>query len=132
MKKDEVPQDSDNLHEGTFKQIMYAVDNTGNYVQVQSSGWEPENIALTQAWEEVNEKVAAAKVQVQSGEISPVAYYMEKNLMDLALLANYVGKFQWQVKRHMKPAVFRRLSDKMLQRYADAFKISKDDLLHIK
>ena len=114
MKKEEVPQDGDNLHEGTFKQIMYAVDNSGNYVQVQSAGWEPENIALTQAWEEVNEKVQAAKARVQAGEISPVAYYMEKNLMDLPLLASYVGKFQWQVKRHMKPSVLSTLSDKML------------------
>ncbi|MBV8255640.1 MAG: hypothetical protein JO154_23810 [Chitinophaga sp.] len=132
MKKEEVPQDSDNLHEGTFKQIMYAVDNTGGYVQVQSSGWEPENIALGQAWEEVNQRIEAAKQRVLAGEISPVAYYMEKNIMDLALLANYVGKFQWQVKRHMKPTVFRRLSQKMLQRYADAFKISISDLQHIK
>ncbi len=132
MKKEEVPQDSDNLHEGTFKQIMYAVDNSGSYVQVQSAGWEPENIALGQAWEEVNERIEAAKQRVLSGEISPVAYYMEKNIMDLPLLANYVGKFQWQVKRHMKPAVFRRLGQKMLQRYADAFKISISDLQQIK
>jgi hypothetical protein len=128
MKKEEVPQDDDNLHQGTFKQIMYAVDNTGNYVPVQSAGWEPENIALGQAWEEVNEKVKAALARVRAGEISPVAYYMEKNLMDLALLASYVGKFQWQVKRHMKPAVFKNLSQKMLSRYAAAFKVSVAEL----
>ncbi|WP_143305046.1 hypothetical protein [Chitinophaga vietnamensis] len=132
MKKDEVPQDSDNLHEGTFKQIMYAVDNSGDYVQVQSSGWEPENIALGQAWEEVNENVKAARERVLAGEISPIAYYMVKTLMDLPLLANYVGKFQWQVKRHMKPAVFKRLSTQMLQRYADAFKVSIDELKNLK
>ncbi|MCW3463392.1 hypothetical protein [Chitinophaga nivalis] len=132
MKKEEVPQDGDNLHEGTFKQIMYAVDNSGNYVQVQSAGWEPENIALGQAWDEVNERVKTARARVEAGEISPVAYYMEKNLMDLALLASYVGKFQWQVKRHMKPAVFKRLSERMLQRYADAFKVTITDLKLIK
>ncbi|NIG53314.1 hypothetical protein [Chitinophaga sp. Cy-1792] len=132
MKKDEVPQDGDNLHEGTFKQIMYAVDNAGNYVQVQSAGWEPENVALGQAWEEVHERVNTARNRVLAGEISPIAYYMEKNIMDLALLANYVGKFQWQVKRHMKPAVFKRLSPQMLQRYADAFKISVTALQQIK
>ncbi|MEC5142360.1 hypothetical protein [Chitinophaga sp. 212800010-3] len=132
MKKEEVPQDGDNLHQGTFKQIMYAVDNSGNYVQVQSAGWEPENIALGQAWEEVNERVKQARARVEAGEISPVVYYMEKNLMDLPLLASYVGKFQWQVKRHMKPDVFKTLSPKMLQRYAEAFKISIEDLQQIK
>lgn len=111
---------------------MYAVDNSGNYVQVQSAGWEPENIALGQAWEEVNERVKQARARVEAGEISPVVYYMEKNLMDLPLLASYVGKFQWQVKRHMKPDVFKTLSPKMLQRYAEAFKISIEDLQQIK
>ncbi|RFS24649.1 hypothetical protein DVR12_05450 [Chitinophaga silvatica] len=129
MKQDEVPQDGDNLHQGTFKQIMYAVDNTGNYVQVPSSGWEPENVALGQAWEEVNEKVKNALARVHAGEISPVAYYMEKTLMDLPLLASYVGKFQWQVKRHLKPEVFKNLSQKMLSRYAAAFKVSVAELI---
>lgn len=130
MKKEEVPQDGDNLHEGTFKQIMYAVDQTGNYVQVPSAGWEPENVALGQAWDAVNEKVKQALARVQAGEISPVLYYMEKNLMDLPLLARYVGKFQWQVKRHMKPDVFNRLSPKMVERYAAAFKVSVAELKH--
>jgi len=132
MKKDEVPQDGNNMHEGSFKQLFYATDNAGQYVPVTSVGWEPENIAMQQAWEEINERVEKTRAKVQAGEISPVAYYMEKNIMDLALLASYVGKFQWQVKRHMKPAVFNKLSDKMLQRYAAAFKISLQELKHIK
>ena len=101
-------------------------------MQVKSAGWEPENIALDQAWEEVNERVPAARARVAAGEISPVAYYMEKNLMDLPLLASYVGKFQWQVKRHMKPGVFKRLSPQMLERYAAAFKVSLADLKNAK
>jgi hypothetical protein len=132
MKKDEVPQDGNNMHEGTFRQLFYATDNAGQYVPVTSVGWEPENVAMQQAWEEINERVEMARKRVQKGEISPVAYYMEKNIMDLALLASYVGKFQWQVKRHMKPAVFNRLNDKMLQRYAAAFKISVQELKNIK
>lgn len=132
MKKEEVPQDGDNLHEGTFRQIFYAVDNSGSYVQVSSVGWEPENVALDQAWEEVNKKVEQARHRVLAGEVSPIAYYMEKNLMNIPLLASYVGKFQWQVKRHLKPSVFNKLSDLMLQRYATAFKVSIADLKHIK
>src|SRR3954463_9555958 len=100
MKKEEVPQDGDNMHEGTFKQLFYATDNDGKYVPVTSVGWEPENVAMRQAWEEVHARVENARQQVLSGQISPVSYYMEKNIMDLALLASYVGKFQWQVKRH--------------------------------
>lgn len=120
------------MHEGAFKQLFYAVDDTGNYVPVSSVGWEPENVAMEQAWEEVRAKVEKARQRVLAGELSPIGYYMEKTLMDLPLLASYVRKFQWQVKRHLKPAAFNRLSDRMLQRYAAAFKITVQELRHIK
>jgi Ni,Fe-hydrogenase maturation factor len=132
MKKEEVPQDGNNMHEGTFKQLFYATDNVGQYVPVTSVGWEPENVAMQQAWEEINERVEKARAQVLAGEVSPVVYYMEKTIMDLPLLASYVGKFQWQIKRHMKPAVFNKLSDKMLRKYAAAFKISVQELKNIR
>jgi hypothetical protein len=128
MKKDEVPQDGNNMHEGTFKQLFYATDKEGSYVPVTSVGWEPENVAMQQAWEEINHRVEDARKRVLAGEVSPIAYYMEKTIMDLPLLASYVNKFQWQVKRHLKPAVFNRLSNTMLQRYAAAFKISVEQL----
>jgi hypothetical protein len=132
MKKEEVPQDGDNMHEGKFRQLFYATDNEGKYVPVNSVGWEPENVAMQQAWEEVHTRVEEARQQVLAGKASPIIYYMEKTIMDLALLASYVGKFQWQVKRHMKPAVFKRLSERTLQRYAAAFKITVDELKQIK
>ena len=53
MKKNEVPQDDENLLEGKFGKVNYALDDQGNYIQVTSKGWEPENIALKQAWQEI-------------------------------------------------------------------------------
>ncbi|MGX5817797.1 hypothetical protein ACWKWU_06360 [Chitinophaga lutea] len=123
MKKDEVPQDGDNLHHGTFKQLFYAVDASGDYTAVNSVGWEPENVALGQAWEEVERRVEEVRKQVEAGERSPIAYYMERTLLDLPLLARKVGKFQWQVKRHMSPGVFQKLSAGVLERYAAIFSI---------
>lgn len=128
MKKDEVPQDGDNMHEGSFRQLFYATDQGGNYVPVSSVGWEPENVAMQQAWEEIHARVEEARRRVKAGEVSPIAYYMEKTIMDLPLLASYVNKFQWQVKRHLKPTVFKRLSESTLQRYAAAFKITVQEL----
>ena len=132
MKKDEVPQDGDNLHEGSFRQLFYAVDDKGAYTPVSSVGWEPENVAMEQAWEEVHDRVEKARQQVLAGQLSPVGYYMEKHLMDLSLLASYVGRFQWQVKRHMRPRVFNKLGNKMLQRYAAAFRITVQELKEVK
>lgn len=128
MKKDEVPQDGDNLHHGTFKQLFYAVDQSGEYTPVTSVGWEPENVALDQAWEEVELRVRETRDKVLAGQLSPIAYYMERTLLDLPLLARKVGKFQWQVKRHMKPQVFSRMKRSLTERYATIFAISADVL----
>lgn len=128
MKKDEVPQDGDNLHHGTFKQLFYAVDQSGEYTPVTSVGWEPENVALDQAWEEVELRVREMRDKVLAGQLSPIAYYMERTLLDLPLLARKVGKFQWQVKRHMKPQVFSRMKRSLTERYATIFAISADVL----
>lgn len=124
MKKEEVPQDDENMLEGKFKKVFYALDEQGNYVKVPSAGWEPENTALKQAWEVIEEKIAEARQRMQSGEISPIGYYLEKCMFDIPLLAAHVGKFQWQVKRHLKPEVFAKLSPRMLEKYAKAFDIS--------
>ncbi|RPD42671.1 hypothetical protein [Chitinophaga barathri] len=128
MKKDEVPQDGDNLHHGTFKQLFYAVDNSGDYTTASSVGWEPENVALDQAWEEVEKRVAETRAKVEAGTVSPIAYYMERTLLDLPLLASKAGKWGWQVKRHMQPGVFKNLSTTMIARYADIFGISPETL----
>ena len=128
MKKGEVPQDDANMLEGKFKEPCYAVDEEGKYTTVKSVGWEAKNIVMQQAWDAVHERVEEVRAQVEAGELSPIAYYMEKQLMDLAVLSGYTGFFRWTVKRHMKMKYFDKLSEQKLQRYADAFDISIDIL----
>jgi hypothetical protein len=128
MKKNEVPQDGDNLVKGASNWLNYAVDQDGKYVPEISVGWEPENIALEQAWEVIHEKVALAKEKVIAQQLSPIAYFMEVNMMDVPLLAKYMNKFQWQVRRHLQPAIFKQLSTDTIQQYAFIFKISVTEL----
>jgi len=132
MKKEEVPQDESNLSKSSIKELIYATDENGNYTTALSSGWEPKTIALSNSLEEINERIAFAKQQVAKGEVSPIVYFMELNKMDLGILSSYVSKWKWQVKRHFKPNVFNSLNDKMLQKYADAFNISVDELQNFK
>ena len=40
--------------------------------------------------------------------------------------------WKWRVKRHAKPAVFKKLNQKILQKYADAFQISVAELTNYK
>lgn len=128
MKKDEVPQDDENLFEGKFKVVKYAVDDDGNYGTVGSVGWEPENTVLNQAWEEINQKVDEVKKKVEAGELSPLAFHMEKNIMDAAMLGQYMDLSKRKVNTHLEPAGFNQLDQKTLERYAEVFDITVDQL----
>ena len=104
MNKKEVPQDKGVLDH--WHNIQYAVDENGKYTLVPSSGWEPANIANYQAWGIIEERLSQVIEKVSAGELSPLAYHMEKNLMDIALLAKYVRLSRWRVKRHLRPRFF--------------------------
>lgn len=132
MKKEEVPQDKGNLSNKNMKELVYATDEKGNYTTALSTGWEPKTIALSNSIEEISERVAIAKAQVENNKVSPIVYFMEYSRMDIGILSSYVGMWQWRVKRHFKPKVFAKLSDKILQKYAEAFDISIDELRNFK
>jgi hypothetical protein len=51
--------------------------------------------------------------------------------MDLGILASYIGLWQCRVKRHFKPSVFKKLSATTLQKYAEVFNVSIEQLKHI-
>lgn len=127
MKKKEVPQD-EGLMEGRFEDVNYALDENGNYVAVLSKGWDPKNEAMLQAWDVIHEKVEQVRHDVLSGKVTPIAYYMEKNIMDLKLLADYMGLPKRKVRKHLKPEKFAQLTDDILQRYAEVFGIDISEL----
>jgi len=132
MKEDEVPQDRSNLETAEFKELCYAVDKDGNYITANSTGWDPKTIALDNAIQEINERVEAAKKRVLENKTSPIEYYMELHKMDIPILSSYVGLWSWRVKRHFKPSVFKKLSNKFLNKYASVFEISVEELKQIK
>lgn len=126
MKESEVPQDK-----SCFTDLYYAVDKDGKYVTKTSVGWNPKKMALGVSLDLIDERVDEIKQKVLLNKLSPIAYYMELNRMDLSVLAAYYGKWRWSVKRHFKPSVFANLSEKSLKKYADIFNISIDQLKDI-
>ncbi len=131
MKKQEVPQDDEGLHEGKFRDLCYAVDENGNYVTVVSTGWAPKNAAMHQAWEEIHEKMEVTRQKVLVGELSMLAYFMEKNIMNLKLLTQYTGIPKRKLKKHMKPRIFQTLDREILEKYAEVFNITIEELTDI-
>jgi hypothetical protein len=131
MNKEQVPQDEENLNEGKLAKLYYATDDKGHYVKVNSIGWEPETVAMQQAWDVVNNEVEDARERVIKGKASPLLYYLKKNIMTPGLVASYVGTLSLIVKLHCRPFFFKRLSKKTLEKYAYTFRISVDELTDI-
>lgn len=127
MKKEDVPQDISSLGKLT-SEVVYATDKSGKYVTELSRGWDVKITALDTAWEDIKTRVEAARQRVLKNEASPLLFFMEKGLMDISILAGYTGFWKWQIKRHLKPEIFIKLDDKKLQRYAEVFNVSVDDL----
>ncbi len=131
MKKEDLPQDPGALDTFT-REVCYVKNDNGKYETALSRGWEVKKEALDSAWVEVNERIEDARQAVIKGEKSPVYYFMELRLMDVTVLSGYTGIFGFFVKRHMKPSVFKSLSDNKLRKYAEAFDITIDELKNFK
>ncbi len=131
MKKSEIPQDESAL-KGWTREVCYAKNEEGNYEQGLSTGWSVKKDALDGAWNEVERKIQEALNLVNTGKASPVLYYMELKLMDVSVLSHYTGFWKWRIKQHFKPSKFNKLSNKVLQKYADVFEISVEQLKNIK
>lgn len=131
MNINDVPQDPMAYKDkDKVKKLVYAVDKDGHYTGVGSAGWEAENEATKQAWEAIDDELKEIEQQVKDEILSPIAYFMHKKLMDVGLLAKYVGKWQWQVKRHFKPAIFKKLDTNTLEKYANVFGVTQEQLTH--
>jgi hypothetical protein len=127
MKKEEIPQDDGALNKLT-REVVYAVDGSGNYTTELSTGWDVKSTALDAAWEDIEQRIVNARQQVLNNEASPILYFIELRLMDIGLVAAYTGFWKWTVKQHLKPSAFKKLSEKKLQQYADAFNVSVEEL----
>ena len=127
MDLDAVPQEG-NATLGGQRKVMYARGADGRIVLVPSRGWEAEEIVTTQAVDALAEQAQDALVRVKAGTASPLEYWMYARRMDLALLAQTSGFWQWRVRRHLTPAGFAALAAKDRQRYADALGLRVDEL----
>jgi len=127
MKKEDIPQDDGALTKLT-KEVVYAVDNSGNYTTELSKGWQVKATALDVAWKDIEERIEDARKKVLNNEASPILYFTELRLMDIGIVAGYTGFWKWTVKQHLKPAVFKKLSEDKLKKYAEAFNITVEEL----
>jgi hypothetical protein len=119
MDLDAVPQEGNATLDGHSK-LMYARDAEGRVVTTRSRGWEAEEIVTSHAVDVLVEQAQAARARVAAGLASPLEYWMYERRMDVALLSQTSGFWQWRVRRHLQPRHFAALGARQLARYADA------------
>lgn len=130
MKAKQVPQDNSPSYSG-HKKLLYAVNDNGHYTGIQSSGWEVENFATQMAVDELNKQTLSAINDYHQGRASSLAYHMCKHRFDITALAQSSGFYQWQIRRHLQPQIFDRLSQKKLAIYSAVFSISIEELSRV-
>ncbi|WP_339134720.1 MAG: hypothetical protein WGN25_16115 [Candidatus Electrothrix sp. GW3-4] len=113
---------------GGLHTISYIADAQGEQELIPGSVWQPVNIVNRQAWEEIEQHIAASKEKIAQDRVSCLHYYMIANQMDIGLLARYTGQARCLVRLHLIPFFFRRLGQKTLDRYAKVFLVSSKDL----
>ena len=83
------------------------------------------------AVDELNEQTLSAVNDYHSGKASALAYHMCKHRFDISALAQSTGFFQWQIRRHLSPQIFNRLSHRKLKIYGAVFSISIEQLTRV-
>ncbi|WP_428828130.1 hypothetical protein ACLIKD_09595 [Azonexus sp. IMCC34842] len=130
MLDSEVPQEG-NATLGGHRKALYARGTDGKMHIVQSTGWEVEEIVTRQAVDDLNRLADDARQRVATGQTSALEYHMHKARMDVPLLAQVTGLWQWRIRRHFRPALFARLSPSLLARYADAMGLTVAQLTKV-
>jgi hypothetical protein len=119
MDVNDVPQEG-NRTLGVHRKALYAKDADGKMVIVPSRGSEVDETVTMQAVHRMNALAEAARQRVLAGKSAPLEYWMYARRMDVALLSQVSGVWQWRIRRHFNPQRFEQLPPRILARYAEA------------
>ena len=127
MDANSVPQDNSSTYANN-KKAIYAKDKDGTVKVIGSSGWDAEEIATKQVLDDLEYSAQEAYCEVKKGLRSPLYFYMYATRMDLQILSDVTGFFQWTIKKDFIPEVFAKIKDKRLSIYADVLGKTKEEL----
>jgi hypothetical protein len=127
MDVNDVPQEG-NCTLGSHRKALYAKDAEGMMVIVSSRGSEVDETVTMQAVHRMNALAEEAKTRVLAGQSAPLEYWMCHRRMDVALLSQVSGIWQWRIRRHFNPQRFSQLSPRLLARYAEALGLTTAQL----
>jgi hypothetical protein len=127
MDVSDVPQEG-NRTLGNHRKALYAKDATGRMVLVASRGSELDETVTLQAVERLQAFADNARKRCLAGQTAPLEVWMWTQRMDIPLLSQVTGIWQWRIRRHLRPSIFARLRPELLQRYAAALGLRAEQL----
>ena len=113
---------------GHHRKALYAKDADGRMVLVASKGSEVDETVTMQAVERLQAFADDARKRCLAGQTAPLEVWMWTQRMDVPLLSQISGIWQWRIRRHLRPHNFARLSPELLQRYALALGLRAEQL----
>jgi hypothetical protein len=110
------------------REIFYHFDKEKGFTRANDYQNDSNQVIIKQSWDAAEMRLDEVRQKVLAGFQSPIAFYMEKQLLEVPMLAAYMEIGGWRVKRHLKPRVFNKLSQKILKKYADIFEVTVEQL----
>jgi hypothetical protein len=108
--------------------ILYVEKEDGTYEPIQTGSYLTKNF-LDDYELKRHHLEESLKKQVQSGEVSPIYYYMVLEDLTLSELSARAGIRKGKVKKHLEGIHFTGIPQETLQLYCDVFNITLPDML---
>jgi hypothetical protein len=121
-----------NLVDANTRRVRYSVDDRGNVVEEYEEMTEYGVIVAENLFDLYRDRAEEAKERIRRKKASPLEYFMHQAQIEIELVIALTGYSRRQVKKHMKPDVYKTLGDDVLQRYAQAFLIDIDTIKNYK
>ncbi len=112
------------------RELFYHFDKDKGFTQKVDYQNPNNQVIIKQGWDAAEQRLDEVRQLVIQGKASPIAYYMEKILMEVPMLAAYMEIPKWRVKRHLKSKVFKKIKPETLVKYASVFEITVEELKH--
>jgi hypothetical protein len=122
------PENTNELIYTYNRELFYHFDREKGFTQEVNYQNPNNQVIIKQSWDVAAQRLEEVKELVIIGKLSPVAYFMEKILMEVPMLAAYMEIPKWRVRRHMKSKVFKKLKPELLDKYAGVFGITVEEL----
>jgi hypothetical protein len=110
--------------------VLYVEKEDGNYEPVQTGSYITKNFLDDYKLKRQHLEDSLHQ-KVQTGEVSPIYYYMILEDLTISELSARTGFRTSKVKKHLETEYFKSLSQNALQIYCDVFNITIQDMLKL-